>query len=64
MTLHLPNLSGLGFQMGEKFDMETRRHGKLLHKNVTFFEKVEQRAVIKFLAEIGKTPTETQRILK
>ena len=59
MTLHLPNFNGLGFQMAEKFDMETRMHGKLLPKNETFFEKVEQRAGIKFLAEIGKTRTET-----
>ena len=63
-TLHQPIFNGLCFQTAEKIDIETRMHGKLLPKNETFFEKVEQRAVIKFLAEIRKSPTETKRILK
>ncbi|CAG2186353.1 unnamed protein product [Mytilus edulis] len=33
-------------------------------KKRTFTEKVEQRAVIKFCVDIGKTPTETHKFLK
>ena len=33
-------------------------------KKTTFSNKVEQRAVIKFCVDIGKTPTETHKFIK
>jgi hypothetical protein len=33
-------------------------------KKITFSNKVEQRAVIKFCVNIGKTPTETHKFIK
>jgi hypothetical protein len=50
--------------MAEKSGFETLKTGSALLKNGTFAEKVEQRAVIKFCVDIGKTSTDTHKFLK
>ena len=50
--------------MAEKSGFETLKTGSALLKKGTFAEKVEQRAVIKFCVDIGKTPTDTHKFLK
>jgi predicted nucleic acid-binding Zn finger protein len=45
--------------MAEKSGFEALKTGSALLKKGTFAEKVEQRAVIKFCVDIGKTSTDT-----
>jgi hypothetical protein len=49
--------------MAEKSGFEMLKTGSALLKKGTFAEKVEQRAVIKFCVDIGKTPTDTLKFL-
>jgi len=62
--LHLLNLKSQSFEMAEKSGFEALKTGSALLKKGTFAEKVERRAVIMFCVDIGKTPTETHKILK
>jgi hypothetical protein len=62
--LHLLNLKSQSFEMAEKSGFEALKTRSALLKKWTFAEKVEQRAVIKFCVDIGKTPTETHKFLK
>ena len=50
--------------MAEKSGFEALKTGSALLKKGTFAEKVEQRAVITFCVDIGKTPTDTHKFLK
>jgi hypothetical protein len=50
--------------MAEKSGFEALKTGSALLKKRTFAEKVEQRAVIKFCVDIGKTSTDTLKFLK
>ena len=50
--------------MAEKSGFEALKTGSALLKKETLAEKVEQRTVIKFCVDIGKTPTETHKFLK
>jgi hypothetical protein len=47
--------------MAEKSGFEALKKGSALLKKRDVCEKVEQRALIKFCVDIGKTPTDTQR---
>jgi hypothetical protein len=47
--------------MAEKSGFEALKTGSALLKKGTFAEKVEQRVVIKFCVDIGKTPTDTHK---
>ena len=64
LTLHLLSLKSQSFEMAEKSGFEALKTGSALLKKGTFAEKVEQRAVIKFCVDIGKTPTDTHKFLK
>jgi hypothetical protein len=50
--------------MAEKSGFEALKTGSALLKKGTLAEKVEQRTVIKFCMDIGKTPTEMHKFLK
>jgi hypothetical protein len=50
--------------MAEKSGFETLKTGSALLKKGTFAEKVEQRAVIKFCVDIGKTSTDISSVRK
>jgi hypothetical protein len=50
--------------MAEKSGFEALQTGSTLLKKRDVCEKVEQRAVIKFCVDIGKTPTDTHKFLK
>ena len=64
LTLHLLNLKSQSFEMAEKSGYESLKTGSALLRKGMFAEKVEQRAVIKFCVDIGKSPTDTHKFLK
>jgi hypothetical protein len=50
--------------MAAESSFQTLKMKPFSSKKITFSNKVEQRAVIKFCVDIGKTPTETHKFIK